>query len=444
MEYTQKVLYQSNRWYNDGLKRARAKDLSGAVVSLKKSLQFNRENIAARNLLGLVYYGRGEVGEAVVEWILSKNLQPSENIAGYYLKKLQENAGELEKIKQAIKKYNSSLDSCVRGGKELALIQVREAVKEFPGFLKAYQLLALLYLNNEQYVEAKKALKIAHDIDHSDELTLRYIRVLKKEGGKAAGKPAAKSKGKSRRDERRQTVTYKIGNESIIQPAPSIAKDHTGLMTMLNISIGLIVGVAVMWFLIMPAVRKDTNDKNNRQVEEFGNLIATQEAQISALQKELEGYRTSATDDGGTEPSAAVTQESYEAFMDVYSHYTEGDMSDADLVAKILTITPDTLGATARDKYDTMWSDVVERRASELYGAANNEYNAANYTEAVQDLTELMNINSGYDDGNAMNLLKKSYEAVGDEENAKIWADQLATSYPDLLAAETQTDGGTE
>ena len=56
MEYTQKLVYQSNYWYNDGLKRARIRDMSGAVTSLKKSLQYNRENIAARNLLGLVYY----------------------------------------------------------------------------------------------------------------------------------------------------------------------------------------------------------------------------------------------------------------------------------------------------------------------------------------------------------------------------------------------------
>ena len=61
MDYKQKLEYQSNYWYNDGLKKAQIRDLSGAIVSLKRSLQFNRENITARNLLGLVYYGRGEV-----------------------------------------------------------------------------------------------------------------------------------------------------------------------------------------------------------------------------------------------------------------------------------------------------------------------------------------------------------------------------------------------
>ena len=55
MNYAKKFLYQSNYWYNDGLKKAQIRDMSGAIVSLRRSLQYNRENIAARNLLGLVY-----------------------------------------------------------------------------------------------------------------------------------------------------------------------------------------------------------------------------------------------------------------------------------------------------------------------------------------------------------------------------------------------------
>ena len=50
MDYSTKLIYQSNFWYNDGLKKANIRDLSGAIVSLRKSLQYNRENIAARNL----------------------------------------------------------------------------------------------------------------------------------------------------------------------------------------------------------------------------------------------------------------------------------------------------------------------------------------------------------------------------------------------------------
>ena len=58
MNYTEKILHQSNYWYNDGLRKAQIRDMSGAITSLRKSLQYNRANIDARNLLGLVYYGR--------------------------------------------------------------------------------------------------------------------------------------------------------------------------------------------------------------------------------------------------------------------------------------------------------------------------------------------------------------------------------------------------
>lgn len=42
MDYTVKLAYQSNYWYNDGLAKAQVRDMSGAITSLKKSLQYNR------------------------------------------------------------------------------------------------------------------------------------------------------------------------------------------------------------------------------------------------------------------------------------------------------------------------------------------------------------------------------------------------------------------
>ena len=120
MDYTKKIVYQSNYWYNDGLRRARTRDMSGAIASLRRSLQFNRENIAARNLLGLVYYGIGEVPEALVEWIISKNLRSYNNIADYYINTVQASAKELEVINLAIKKYNQCLAYCQQNGEDLA------------------------------------------------------------------------------------------------------------------------------------------------------------------------------------------------------------------------------------------------------------------------------------------------------------------------------------
>ena len=67
-----KILMASNAYYNDALEKAGVRDLSGAIESLKISLRFNKLNIDARNLLGLIYYEMGEVVTALTEWVISK------------------------------------------------------------------------------------------------------------------------------------------------------------------------------------------------------------------------------------------------------------------------------------------------------------------------------------------------------------------------------------
>ena len=54
---------------------------------------------------------------------------------------------------------------------------------------------------------------------------------------------------------------------------------------MINIAIGVAVGVAVMAFLVMPAVSASRQSKVNKQTVKFSDQIATQKSQISALEK---------------------------------------------------------------------------------------------------------------------------------------------------------------
>lgn len=56
-----KIIYSSNWHYNQGLAKAKVRDLSGAVTSLSQSLKYNKRNTDARNLLGLIYYQMGEI-----------------------------------------------------------------------------------------------------------------------------------------------------------------------------------------------------------------------------------------------------------------------------------------------------------------------------------------------------------------------------------------------
>ena len=146
-----KIMFISNRFYNDGLEKATVRDLSGAVASLRQSIKFNKNNIAARNLLGLVYFEMGEVVSALGEWVISKNLSPKKNIADDYIDMIQTNQSRLDAINQTIKKYNQALAYCRQDSNDLAVIQLKKVLSYNPKFVRAHQLLALLYINSEEW-----------------------------------------------------------------------------------------------------------------------------------------------------------------------------------------------------------------------------------------------------------------------------------------------------
>lgn len=433
MDYTTKLVYQSNYWYNDGLKKANIRDMSGAIASLKKSLQYNRANIAARNLLGLVYYGRGDVGEALVEWILSKNFQSHENIANYYIQKIKEKKDELDTINQAIKRYNQALTYCYQRGEDLAILQLKKAVEAHPAYVKAYQLLTLLYIQTEQYSKARQAVRIAHKLDKTDEITLRYMHELN-QVRKSRNVKIKEEEGKKKNP---QTVTYNIGNETIIQPVTSGLKENAGLHTLINIAIGVLMGVAVMCFLVMPAINASRQDKINEQTVKFSDQIATQKAQISALKKELEEYRSTSEETESAQATAASTQDSYEIVMNISVHFQAGDMSDAAMLEELLKVNPDSLGTVGRQKFEDITGTLYPRMCSNLFATSQNNFEVANYETAITNLETIMKMDEGYNDGAAMLLLAQSYEKSGDQDQANIRYQKIIEDYPDTQAAET-------
>jgi len=432
MDYTMKLMYQSHFWYNDGLKKANIRDLTGAIASLRRSLQYNRGNIAARNLLGLVYYGRGDVVEALVEWILSKNFQSHDNIANYYIRKVQEVPGELEAINQAIKRFNQSLEYAKTNGEDMAIIQLKKAVSEHPTYVKAYQLLALLYIETQQYANARAALRAAHKLDTTDPITLSYMHELN-QIRKSRVEIAAEKKLKNGQ----QTVTYKVGNDTVIQPAHANYKEHSQAHTLVNILIGAAVGVMVMWFLVMPAILTSRQKDINKQTLAFSDQIATQDAQISALKKELEEFRTSSEAGQEAIATAESTQESYEIVINISRHMKANDMSDEAMLEEMLKVKPKALGAKGQAEYKEIVESLYPRMCESLYTTAKQNVEVANYSTGIANLEKVMLMNEKYDDGGAMLLLAQAYEKAGEQDKANLLYQQILEDFKDTEVAET-------
>lgn len=435
MEYTKKFLYQSNQWYNDGLKKANIRDLSGAIASLKKSLQYNRDNVPARNLLGLVYYGRGEVVEALVEWIISKNIKSHGNIATYYIKKVQESPSELEAINQAVKKYNQSLMYCQQGGEDLAAIQLRKVIAAHPNFVRAYQLLALLYMESEQYAKARQMIRKAHKLDTTNETTLRYMHELKQ----LRSDKVAKLK-----EEKDQTVSYKLGNETIIQPISATLKDNATMMTILNIVIGIVVGAAVVWFLIVPTIKQNMSAKTNKEIIAYSEQIAGKDSEIDILNQELAQYKLESEATANEKAIAQGTQASYEALVAVIDHYHQEKYNRATLADELLAIQTDSLGATGKTTYDAIANVVFEEQCASLYEASQKSYAVANYGTVIEKMEKVVKMKEGYADGQAILLLMNAYQNNGNTEQATQVYNRILELYPntEIAAKATEAMGG--
>lgn len=426
MKITKRLNYLSNQWYNDGLKKANIRDLSGAIASLKRSLQFNRDNIAARNLLGLCYYGRGEVVEALVEWVISKNIKSHGNIANYYIKKVQESQNELEVINQAIKRYNQALAYCQQDGEDLAAIQLKKVIAAHPTFLRAYQLLTLLYIQTEQYSKARQLIRKAHKLDTTNEITLRYMHELKK---------MHKDKSAKAKEEKGNTVSYKLGNETIIQPVSSTLKDNATLMTILNIVIGLIVGATVVWFLVVPTLKQDISTKNNQEIIAYSERIAALESELDIMGKDLSVYVEQSEATEAAKVLAEGTRANYDVLVSIMQRYYSGSYDLSALVDEIMQMNVESLGEEGKSAYDTLSKTLIDAECSKMYEEAQTCYAASVLSKTIARLERINAIDEDYADGQPMLLMLKVYKLQGKSEEANKIYQRILELFPDTTVA---------
>lgn len=168
----------SARYYNHGLEQARDRDLTGAVRSLRKSLAFDKRNINARNLLGLVYFETGDISAALTQWVLSINIEDDKNIAGEYLAGYERNTREAKNLEQSIKLYNEALAAVRENNNDMAVISLKKALNLNPRFIEANNMLALCYLMNDEDSLAVDIINAVLKQDINNEKAISYYRGL--------------------------------------------------------------------------------------------------------------------------------------------------------------------------------------------------------------------------------------------------------------------------
>ena len=419
-----KVRRLSNMYYNDGLQKAEVRNLSGAIISLKKSLKFNKYNIDARNLLGLVYYEMGEVVDALSEWVISKSYQQDDNIAGRYLEELRENRAQLDAINQTIKKYNQALLYCKQDSRDLAIIQLKKVLSLNPRLVRGHQLLALLYLQEDKLEQAKKTLRSAGKIDANNTITLRYLKEVNAK---------LREKGSLRKKKEDDLISYQSGNEMIIMP--SRFQDYSLGSTIAYLLIGLVIGALMIGFLVVPGIQSKAKQEVTQQMLEVNDTLTSnaqtieeQEARIEELEAELAILQ-------GTAPALPEQTAAYEALILGYSAYASGDYMLAGSYFELVDATQ--LSEAAAGVYNPIWTQLSVNYYNALYYEGYNSLNAGNFPEAIDKLLRVVKHDPAFSNGDATYYLAQAYHKSGDMDSAKFYYQYIVDNYPGTQKANT-------
>ncbi len=432
-----KIVRLSNTYYNVGLEKAKVRDLSGAADYLRRSVRLDKNNINARNLLGLVYFEMGECVEAMSEWVISKNLQPEKNLADKYLSELQSNPTRLDVINQTAKKFNTALGYANEGSDDLAIVQLKRILTMSPNFVKGAQLLALLYMKTDEYEKAAKVLGKIEKIDKKNTLTIKYLEAIDNHLYKTTGKTVAKIK--KREEPERQALS----GDDVIIPQTGYREGNSAAVTIINVLIGIVLGAALVFFLVTPGRVKNVREEYNSKLSEMSAQNDSEGLNFAALEDKVEKLEKENAELKSTVESQLANIEkinAYDKLLSAASLYVAADYKNCAVQVSQIDIT----GITSEgfiSAYNQLKAGSYGAAADSFYNEGKGYFDNKNYDKAIECLSTAYSFSKG--DVRIPYTLAKAYRAKNGnkvDENAKKYFEIVIKDFPDSANAQHSKD----
>ncbi len=415
IEPFKKVWEKSAFYYNKGLEAAKRKELSLACTFLEKAITLYRYNIDARNLLGLIYFEMGQLGDALKEWVMSQFLQKEDNLANIYIEKVHKQPKYLEANREAINLYNKSLSYLRQEDIDMALIRLKKAVAMQPNFIEARALLALVYIQQKQYHKANEQVKRVLAIDEGHKKALMYSKILS---------------GENTETVEPYEIEYKPTRESNIHKI--LDRSAMYRRALLYFVLGVLSVVIIGKYLILPNEVNGYKLENKQLAEERDELsqelmmltndyetkLEALEDEKSKFENEIEDYKTQVTTISQKEKLSSAKnlfreREYIEAAKTVYS-IAMSNLEEKDL-----------------ETYNELKEETYPRAVDALYNEGIKAYNRGDYTQAITSFETLIIYEPKERPARkSLYYLGRSYEKIDNIDTAKKYYDEVIATYP--------------
>ncbi|MCL1988572.1 MAG: tetratricopeptide repeat protein [Firmicutes bacterium] len=415
----------SDALYNSGLAKIKNADLSGAVAVLSKSVSVNKNNTNARNLLGLVQYHIGHVGEALKNWVISCGLQRENNEAENYINKIQNNARALENLNDAIRIYNLSIEDVRQNSTDMAVIKLRRAIDINPKFLDALNLLALCYIMQKERTKALAVIERILAIDVFNEKATRYYNDLN------PTQTVNKSKPKKAAIKEEPVTPYK---QVTLHERHNVNFHIEGILCLI---IGAALAVAVMVVFVNPAL---TNPPAIAQVEEFNPQLLITEETHSQLMQEKEQEISALLEEQAELQAAADYWEDRHfnlertlQVLNAWELFRDGYLEEA--ANAILAINPEGLTQEAQNWINEIRATAFPQLAQDAFNQGFSDYFASNWETALVSFERAYEFAQYMEDnfllGDVLYYLGWTFSRIDNNAQSIHYFERLLSEFPD-------------
>ena len=302
----------------------------------------------------------------------------------------------------------------------MAIIQLKKVLSLNPKLVRAHQLLALLYLQEDKLEQAKKELRNAGKIDANNTTTLRYLKEVN---------TRLREKGSLRKKKEEDLISYQSGNEMIIMP--SRFQEYSLGSSLGYLLIGLVIGALAIGFLVVPGVENKVKQEMKDQIIQMNETLSSNAQQIQSQKDQIAKLENQiAVLQGSPEQMNA-----YEALLSGYVAYIANDHMTA--ATNLERVDTTRLSESALELYNSMWPTVSATYYETLFTEGYNAYQAENYVETINKLLPVVKADMSYKEGSAVYYLAQAYRKNGDMESAKPYYQYVVDNYPGTQQANT-------
>ncbi len=403
----------SIKYYNESLDFVKEDKLTQAIDLLRKSVAYDKSNVTAQNLLGLLYYRMGRITNAFIHWNTSASVKYDNNDAVKYLQDILNSVDFTEKSK-AVSKFNESLEHARQGNYDMAVMRLKRGLDFNSKSVDILNLLAFCLImqgsENEAYRYVERVLKI----DKANPIALNYQKHL--------------------RPDRLTIFKAKDDNSGSYNKnaANAINKISSNRGNIIYFILGIVVTAIVCGALVVPAMFKKY-EKTIGSYETDYNVLKNQtdtaltekDEEISRLTQENEDMKSKLYTAG-----EQSLQERVKVLATIDSDYKGGQLD----LASTKLIALDATGFTGEvlDQYRDLCSSVLPAAAEDYFSKGQAAQQDGKLDEAIEYYNNCIKCTQGGEEMrySAMYQLAKIAIDQGDRVTAAKYYTTVAEKHP--------------